>query len=187
MKTDIIILSIAFIVIILVLGAVGYLYYNNNQQLQTAKAVIVSQDEDIAQLNADYTKLVADNVKYMKQANLKSFTTSKDLERFLKADTTDQEFKNRYASEACLQLMKNGREQGYWIGMGALNQTPEGLLTAMVYDRKYGGMSWTTYALAVVGDDQLYFIDPQDDKYVFPIMTMSADFQDYSGKEVNFK
>ena len=178
-------ISLGFMVVCAVI--LGFGYYDNDKQLQTAKAVIKSQDEDIAKLNADYTRVVADNVKYMKQANLKSFATSKDLERFLKSDTTDQEFKNRYASEACLQLMKNGREQGYWIGMGALNQTPEGLLTAMVTDRKYGGMSWTTYALAVVGDDQLYFIDPQDDKYVFPIMTMSADFQDYSGKEVNFK
>jgi archaellum component FlaF (FlaF/FlaG flagellin family) len=187
MKTGVVLLGFACISLLVFSGVIGYSYYDNDKQLQNAKAVIKSQDEDIAKLNADYTRVVADNVKYMKESRLKSFTTLKELERFLKVDATDQEYKGRYASEACLQLMKNGREQGYWIGMGALNQTPEGLLSAMVYDRKYGGMSWTTYALAVVGDDQLYFIDPQDDKYIFPIMTMSADFQDYSGKEVNFK
>jgi len=181
--------SIVILVICLIgVGVLGYSYYDNNQQLQKAGQMIANQDAEIAQLNADYTKLVADNVRYMKESRLKSFTTLKELERFIKADQTDQEFRNDYASKACINLMVNAREQGYWIGMGVLNQTQENLYTAMLKDRQYGGMSWTTYCIAVVGDADLIIIDPLNDGYVFPAMTMNADWLDYSGgREVNFK
>lgn len=180
-------LTLLGIFMLLVIGVCGYAYYDNDKQLQKAKVTIAEQEAEIAQLNTDYAKLVADNAKYMKQANLKSFTTLKELERFVKADTTDQEFKNDYASKACINMMVNAREQGYWIGMGVINQTPENLYTAMLKDRQSGGMSWTTYCLAVVGDADLYMVDPQNDSYIFSVMTMNADWADYSGRTVDFK
>jgi hypothetical protein len=180
--------SIVVLVICLIgVGVLGYYYYDTNQQLQASKGMILLLDKEIVQLNSDYTKLVADNAKYMKQANLKSFTTLKELERFVKADTTDQEFKNDYASRACINMMVNAREQGYWLGMGVLNQSQENLYVAMLKDRENGGMSWTTYCLAVVGDADLYMVDPQNDGYIFSVMTMSADWADYSGRTVDFK
>jgi len=181
---------LAILLGLMVVGAaiLGYFAYDYNQQLKDAKAVIILLKVDIAQLNADYANLVADNVRYMKESRLKSFTTIKELERFIKADPTDQEFKNDYASKACINLMVNAREQGYWIGMGVLNQTQENLYTAMLKDRQYGGMSWTTYCIAVVGDADLVIVDPLNDGYIFPAMTMNADWLDYSGgREVNFK
>ena len=188
MKTGVILLGFACVSLLVLLGVVGYLYYDNDKQLQKDNVLISMQAAEIFQLNTEHTQLVADNVKYMKQSNLKSFATSKDLERFLKSDSTDQEFKNDYASRACINLMRNAREQGYWMGMGIMNQTPENLYTAMLKDRQYGGMSWTTYCVAVVGDEELYMVDPQNDAYVFPVMTMNADWADYSGSEVvNFK
>lgn len=187
MKTGVIILTIACSMLFLALGVVGYLAYDYNQSLKSSELKVAEQEAEIAQLNSDYTKVVADNVKYMKESRLKSFTTLKELERFVKADTTDQEFKSDYASKACINMMVNAREQGYWLGMGVLNQTQENLLSAMLKDRQYGGMSWTTYCVAVVGDTDLYFIDPMNDEYVFPIMTMSADWADYSGRVANFR
>jgi hypothetical protein len=84
-------------------------------------------------------------------------------------------------------MMVNAREQGYWLGMGVLNQSQENLYVAMLKDRERGGMSWTTYCLAVVGDADLYMVDPQNDGYIFSVMTMSADWADYSGRTVDFK
>jgi hypothetical protein len=182
-----IVLAILLGLMVVGAGILGYVAYDYNQQLQTTKGMIHLLDEEIIQLNADYTRVVADNVKYMKESRLKSFTTLKELERFVKADPTDQEFKNDYASRACINLMVNAREQGYWIGMGVLNQTPENLYTAMLKDRQNGGMSWTTYCLAVVGDADLYLIDPLNDNYILSVMTMNADWLDYSGREANFK
>jgi hypothetical protein len=188
MKTGVVLLGFACIsLLVVVSGVIGYSYYDNDKQLQTAKAVIKSQDEDIAKLNADYTRVVADNVIYMKESRLKSFTTLKELERFVKADTTDQEFKDDYASSACIHMMVNAREQGYWLGMGVLNQTPENLYAAILKDRQGVRISWTTYCLAVVGDADLYLIDPQNDTYIFLVMAMSADWADYSGRTVDFK
>lgn len=181
------ILAVLFVIAMVVSVIFGNLYYNNNQSLKLSQAEVANLKDQVSQLNADYTKLVADNVKYMKESRLKSFTTLKELERFVKADTTDQEFKSDYASSACLNMMVNAREQGYWLGMGVLNQTQENLFSAMLNDRKYGGISWTTYCLAVVGDGELFYVDPQNDSYVFPVMTMSADFADYSGRAVNFQ
>jgi len=182
-----IVLAILLGLMVVGAGILGYFAYDYNQQLKNAKAVIILLKVDIAQLNADNANLVADNVKYMKQSRLKSFTTLRELERFVKADTTDQEFKNDYASSACINMMVNAREQGYWIGMGVINQTPENLYTAMLKDRQYGGMSWSTYCLAVVGDAQLYMVDPLNDAYIFSVMRMSADWADYAGRDVDFK
>jgi hypothetical protein len=182
-------LYILFAAVVVVAGILGYFAYNNNQLLQTAKAVIVSQDEDISRLNDENAKLVADNIKYMKQSNLKSFATAKDLERFLKADSTDQEYKDDYASVASIELMKNAREQGYWMGMSALNSTQENMLSAMLKERQGLGdnIQWVCYNVAIVGDAELYFIDPQNDTYALKIMVMSGDFLNYTGKTTNFQ
>lgn len=184
MKT---VLAILLGFMVVLAGVQFYFNYDYGQQLKKAGEKIAEQEAEIVQLNTDYTKLVADNAKYMKQANLKSFTTLKELERFVKADTTDQEFKNDYASKACINMMVNAREQGYWMGMGVLNQTQENLYSAMLKDRERGGMAWTTYCLAVVGDADLYMVDPQNDGYIFSVMTMSADWADYSGRTVDFR
>jgi hypothetical protein len=189
MKIGVILLSVACFSLMVFSGVIGYLYVNDNQQLKTAKSVIQSQDAEIAQLNLDYSKLVADNVKYMKQSNLKSFATAKDLERFLKADSTDQEYSDAYTSEASIALMVNAREQGYWMGIGALNSSQENMLTAMLKERQGLGndITWGCYNIAIVGDSEVYFVDPQNDAYALKIMVMSGDFLNYTGKSVNFQ
>ena len=183
MKKGIIALSIACFCLLSFSGVMGYLYSNDNQQLKTAKSIVTMQDDEITKLNTENAQLVADNTKYMKQANLKSFATVKDLERFLKVDTTDQEYKDDYASVAAIELMKRAREQGYWMGMSALNSTQENMFSAMLKERQGLGddVQWVCYNVAVVGDSELYLVDPQHDSYMMRIMAMSGDFLEYTG------
>lgn len=187
MKASTIILSSMLSIFAVVACTMAWLYYNNNKELKTAQTIVQMQDKEIAQLKLDNTQLTADNIKYMKQANLKSFSTVKELERFLKADTVDSEYVNDYSSPACIELMRRAREQGYWMGIVPLNSTYENLLQAMVSDRKIGDVRWTTFCVAIVGDSDIYLVDPQNDEYTFAVMTMTGDFLEYTGKVRNIQ
>jgi hypothetical protein len=120
-----------------------------------------------------------DNAILIQKVNLKSFANEKELQKFLTNDDTDIKFAAYdYNSEACINLMKNARESGYWMGIVAINSTTDNLIVATYNRLKGQNIQFVIYLLAVVGDDTLYLVDPNDDTY-YRIMAMAADFEDY--------
>ncbi len=132
-------------------------------------------------LKTENSKLLEDNSVLIQKVNLKSFANEKELQRFLDSDDTNITFADsEYGSEACINLMRNARESGYWFSMFPCNTTDENIMSAAVR-RNYGTYSgsWDIYAMTIVGDDSIYLVDPVSDTRWFKLMTFGADFQDY--------
>jgi hypothetical protein len=135
---------------------------------------------EISTLDTANAKLVAENVALQKAANLKSFANTKELERFLKDAKSIAEYKNDYASVSCINLMREAKEKGYWLGIMAVNTSDENYFKAMLRERNGTGkdVTWHVFNVAVIGDGDLYLVDTQDASYLF-VMTIRGDFADY--------
>lgn len=136
----------------------------------------------LSALNDSNAKLTADNVALMKVANLKSFENTKALERFLKEAKSISEYKNDYASVACINLMREAKEKGYWLGITGINATDESYFRAMLRERNGMGkdVTWHVFNVAIVGDGDMYLVDTSDASYMF-VVTVRGDFTDFSG------
>lgn len=145
---------------------------------------------EIASLNNDNAKLVADNSQLAKSTFLKSFENEKALERFIKSSSTSKQFTgDDYASEACISLMMEARESGYWMGITAENMTDENIWSA-IYSRSISRSSvkWYAYNVAIVGDADIYLVDPINstgEATYYYIMTIGGDFNKYSESKVS--
>lgn len=175
MKNSVLIL---FIVLFVIAG--GCCVYLVKVKYDTENALQLSYNDN-NQLKSENSQLRDDNVALMHKANLKSFANEKELQRFLDEDDTNITFANSsYGSEACINLMRNARENGYWFSMLPTNTTDENILVAAL-KKMYGTYrgSWDVYAMTIVGDDSIYIVDPASDTRWFKLMTFGADFQDY--------
>ncbi len=174
MKKIEIILIICLVIVAVVAGAGWYQVYDLSGKLQ------VSYNDN--QLLQDENKQLSDNnTKLLTSVNLKSFVNEKELERFLKDDDTDVKYStSHYASEACINLMRNARDKGYWMGILPCNTSEANLISATVsYQLGLSDSKWDIYALTIVGDDTLYLIDPLSDTSYMRVMKIGADFKYY--------
>jgi hypothetical protein len=139
-------------------------------------------DAQISTLNNTLTKTSNENIQLKTESNLKSFTTLKELQRFLKDAKAPKEVTDStYASETCIALMREAKEKGYWLGITAVNTTDENYWKAYVRDRSGAtDIKWHIFNVAVVGDSDLYIIDSQDISNVYFIVSVTGDFQDYN-------
>ena len=179
MKILNIILSILLLIcsVTAIVGWEAYRGTNNNLQVSY---------NDNQLLKTENSKLLDDNSVLIQKVNLKSFANEKELQKFLTNDDTDIKFAtSEYNSEACINLMKNARESGFWMGICPVNTTDENVLTATLNRIRgaYDG-SWNIYAMTIVGDNQIYLIDPSEDTRWFKVVTFGADFQEYSTPKV---
>lgn len=175
MKNSVLILFIALFVI------VGGFNIYLAKELWGEKAKLSILYNENTNLKAENSQLRDDNVVLIHKANLKSFANEKELQRFLSEDDTNITFANSdYASEACINLMKNARDNGYWFGMFPCNTTNENILVSAL-KKQYGTYtgSWDMFAMTIVGDDSVYLIDPLSDTRFFKLMSFGADFRDY--------
>ncbi len=176
-------MKVLFIIVLVVLvasvglGMWNYMEFNSK---------IVKLNTEIVDLNEENTRLVADNIQLVKSSYLKSFENEKSLERFIKASTTSKSFtSDDYASEACISLMVEAREKGYWMGITMENMTDESFWSALYRKTmERSSVKWIAYNVAIVGDGDIYFIDPLEENTAFYyIMTMGGDFSKYSEKD----
>jgi hypothetical protein len=163
----------------LIIMACGIVYFAFAIQNEQTKVTAMYNDNQL--LKTENSKLLEDNSVLIQKVNLKSFANEKELQQFLTEDDTNITFANsEYGSEACINLMRNARESGYWFSMFPCNTTNENIMSAAI-KRNYGTYSgsWDVYAMTVVGDDSIYLVDPVSDTRWFKLMTFGADFQDY--------
>jgi hypothetical protein len=186
MKTSGYIAIIIALALILMISVVGW-NIRNSEANKLADDVVALKSQ-VSELNDSNAKLVADNIALQKISNLKSFDNAKELERFLREAKSISEYKDDYASVACINLMKEAKEQGYWMGITGVNTTDENYFKAMLRERKGMGddVAWHVFNTVMIGDGDLYLVDAQDASYYF-IVTIQGDFTDYSGlkSEVN--
>jgi hypothetical protein len=171
------------VIIVLIVACIGSaiaLWIVQGKYNDSSSSLQVSYNDNQL-LKAENSKLLEDNSVLMQKVNLKSFANEKELQRFLTEDDTNITFADsEYGSEACINLMRNARESGYWFSMFPCNTTDENIMSAAVR-RNYGTYSgsWDVYAMTVIGDDSIYLVDPVSDTRWFKLMTFGADFQDY--------
>jgi hypothetical protein len=173
-------IGIALLAILIVVCVVGWNSANNKANGLIDE--VVALNSQAVALNESNAKLVQDNVALQKISNLKSFENTKALERFLKEAKSISEYKNDYASVACINLMREAKEKGYWMGITGVNTTDENYFKAMLRERKGIGqdVTWHCFNVAIVGDGDLYLVDTSDSSYLF-VVTIRGDFADYSG------
>jgi uncharacterized coiled-coil protein SlyX len=179
MKQTIIILSVSLFLISTF--CIGLVWYSGNR-LELLEAQISSKSTQISTLNDTLTKTSNENVILKSQANLKSFTTLKELQRFLKDAKAPKEVdSNTYASETCIALMREAKEKGYWLGITAVNTTDENYWKAYVRDRKGAtDIKWHIFNLAIVGDSDIYLVDSQNIEDIYFIVSVTGDFAEYN-------
>lgn len=178
MKTWIIIL-----VCVVLVGCVGiFMLYSRGQALSQE---IIALKESVSESNDSNTKLVEDNVRLIKSTYLKSFENEKALERFIKSSVTSKSFtSDDYASEACISLMVEARGKGYWMGITMENMTDESFWSALSRRTiNRASIKWFAYNVAIVGDGDIYFVDPLQEAKYYYVMTMGGDFSKYSEKD----
>jgi hypothetical protein len=181
-------LSTAIMIILsLALVSASFWISNLREQINVFRVDNVSNVNLIQSLNDTNTKLTNDNVKLQAQSNLKSFTTLKELQRFLKdAQAPKDVTSNTYASETCIALMREAKEKGYWLGITAINTTDENYWKAYVRDRSGAtDVKWHIFNLAIVGDSDIYLVDSQDISNVYFIVSVTGDFAEYNTVESN--
>jgi hypothetical protein len=165
MKTAIIVLIVLFIVFIVL-----------------SITVSTIKDQTVSTLNNQITTLTNENIGLKATSNLKSFETKKALERFLSEATTPLKTDSKtYPSESCINLMREAKEKGYWLGITAINTTNENYYDAMKRDRMGAvDVQWHIFNVAIVGDSDLYLVDSQDISNCFFIISINGDFSDYN-------
>ena len=175
MKTAVIFLSI---ILVVSLGIVIFSFVTND----TLNTQLASEKTINSQLNDTNTKLTNDNIKLRATSNLKSFENVKALDRFLKTSTTIKNVSpDDYASVSCISLMKEAKENGYWMGITAINTTDESIYDAMMRrNRGATGIQWHVFNVAIIGDADLYLVDSQDATSYYRIATISGDFAEYN-------
>ena len=143
---------------------------------------VSTQQSTIQSLNDSLTKTSNENIALKQTSNLKSFTTLKELQRFLKDAKAPKEVdSNTYASETCIALMREAKEKGYWLGITAINTTDENYWKAYLRDRNGAtDVKWHIFNIAIVGDSDIYLVDSQDISNVYFIVSVTGDFAEYN-------
>lgn len=159
-----------------VLASVGLVFELGNLDRANTEISILS--------NAN-TEFANNNEVLLRTSNLKSFENKKALDNFLNSAKTYSEFENEgYASKACISLMREAKEAGYWMGMTPINTNESSYWDAIVLDRKGDpDVSWRLWCVAVVGDADIYIIDAKTRENVVFIVTFNGDFAEYN-KEI---
>ncbi len=107
-----------------------------------------------------------------KKAYPKSFENQKMLEKWLQTTSDKSHFE--YYSESAVELMKEARDDGYWMGLAPADFIYDG--TGLPQRIEYPLMSrGVVMCLTVVGGDTIYLVDP-DALSVLKVTTMQADF-----------
>jgi regulator of replication initiation timing len=169
--------------VVMIASCVGiFVLYGKGKELNQQ---VISLTKNVSELNDSNTKLVEDNMKLMTSTYLKSFENEKALERFINASVTSKSFtSDDYASEACISLMIEARENGYWMGITMENTTDESFWSALYRKTvERASVRWFAYNVAIVGDGDIYFVDPLQEAKYYYVMTMGGDFSKYSEKD----
>jgi hypothetical protein len=157
-------------VIMVAEGCGGWIIYNRGQELSREVSSLIGQNNS----------LLIDNTRLAKSTYLKSFENEKALARFIQASKTVKSFtEDDYSSDACVSMMKESRDSGYWMGMTAINMTNESVWGALLTRSKGGTVKWMVYNVAIVGDADVYLVDPMDETGYYRLMTMGGDFKPY--------
>jgi len=165
MKITVIILSVTCFLLI---GFVTFLWFgiiglqSANMQLN----VQLSQSQKEVELRDN---IISDMEK---MAYPKSFENQKVLEKWLK--TTSDKSNYEYYSEAAVELIKEARAEGYWMGVLPLDLGVNPSGEKLVATVPINGSGYVIN-LAVVAGSDLYLIDPFTGS-VIKSMTMQSDF-----------
>jgi hypothetical protein len=131
----------------------------------------------VSKLDVQNAKLLEDNVKLMKYSYLKSFENEKALVRFLKGSKTSKSFtENNYASDACVSMMEEARASGYWMGIMPINTSNENIWSSLISNYP---IKWSVFNVAIVGDADIYMVNPMEVDGYYSVMTMGGDFKNY--------
>lgn len=129
-------------------------------------------------LNNTISNLTDNITQLSKTANLKSFENLKALKNFL-ANAQAPKEDSTYASQSCIDLMKEAKEQGYWLGITAINSTDESVYKAIAHNLD-PDVQWHSFNIAIVGDQDIYLIDSQDASWCYFLVTIQGDFAQYN-------
>jgi outer membrane murein-binding lipoprotein Lpp len=178
MKGSMIILVVV-LGVMLIAGVAGVIL--NQNKVDDLNSRIQQLDKNVSKLNTDNTKLVDENIRLIKTSYLKSFENEKALVRFLQNSKTVKSFtEDDYSSEACISMMVEARTSGYWMGIEVLNMTDENIWSALLRRaRDNASIRWMAYNVAVVGDADVYLVDPMDEEGYYRLMTIGGDFKSY--------
>ncbi|MFA5049083.1 MAG: hypothetical protein WC516_08720 [Patescibacteria group bacterium] len=180
------IVLISLMGLIILLASVA-LYYEHGNVVELSD-VLMDKEVIIQNKDNEISNLTNDNIALIQKSNLKSFENMKALNRFLESAKTYNEFgEDGYASLACINLMREAKESGYWMGLTAINTTDTSLWKAIVLDRMGSDdVQWRVWNVAIVGDSDVYLVDAKDKTGVYFIVTFNGDFMEYN-KEAETK
>jgi CHASE3 domain sensor protein len=179
MKKNIAISMIVALAFLMVLGVACWWLINDRILL---KNELAQTQEELISTQSQNDGLLAENEKLIHTSNLKSFENEKALANFLDTANTYVKYSDAYPSEAIVYLMKEARGQGYWMGLTAINRTDESVWEAM-YREKIGqgaDVFWNVTGVVVVGDKDIYIVDPKDKTGYYFVVTMTGDFAEYN-------
>ena len=165
MKITVIILSVTCFLLI---GIVTFLWFGiiGLQSANVQLNVQLSQSQKEVELRDN---IISDMEK---MAYPKSFENQKVLEKWLK--TTSDKSNYEYYSEAAVELIKEARAEGYWMGVLPLDLGVNPSGEKLVATVPINGSGYVIN-LAVVAGSDLYLIDPFTGS-VIKSMTMQSDF-----------
>ena len=174
--------TILIIILSLALASACFWIFNLREQVNVFRVANDANINLIQSLNDSLTKTSNENIALKQTSNLKSFTTLKELQRFLKDAKAPKEVdSNTYASETCISLMREAKEKGYWLGITAVNTTDENYWKAYLRDRNGAtDVKWHIFNVAIVGDSDIYLVDSQDISNVYFIVSVTGDFAEYN-------
>jgi hypothetical protein len=176
-------LSVALICIfIFTLIASGLVFLKVDESYKIKETALNNQ---ISTLNSQVTQLSNDNLALTITSNLKAFPTLKALQRFLSEANAPMNIKSTtYPSETCIELMKEAKLKGYWMGITSLNTTDESFYSALYKDRvnPRNNVQWHSFCIAIVGDSDLYLIDSQNVSNCYFIVSLTGDFAEYNSE-----
>jgi len=150
--------------------------------LEGIRIELADSETQIQALNNEITSLTNENIELYAKAHLKSFENTKALERFLNnSEIILNADPDGYNSEYCIALMSEARDNGYWMGITAVNSTNESIYDALTR-RLYGATNihWYIYNVVVVGDEDIYLVNPMKAPDYHKLSTIVGDFAEYN-------
>ena len=157
MKILLLVLTILFFFSTLVLGAFYLMQDKEFSQLkishESVKVLYKSGLAEYATLQKKYDDL--EKISY-----LKAFPSKSTLETWAKANTSYNS-QTSYSEDA-IRLINIAREDGYWLGLAIAEKfTTNGKITLQVPVYPYYiGSNLYTYNIAIVGESDIYAVDP---------------------------
>jgi hypothetical protein len=163
MKIATIVLSI---VLFLVCCSFTYIHYQDGKQIDALNMQVAKMQSDMVSKNE-----MIDNLSVM--AYPKTFISEKTLDKWLK--TTKDKSKYEYYSESAVELVKEARDAGYFMGIIPVKLTYDAYGNAKSLEVPMSG-GGNIMCVTVVDGNVVYLVDPAT-LFYFKTTTMQAELK----------